>query len=122
MKEIGLMHYFLGLEAWQVIGEIFLGQGKYTVENLRRFRMEECKPIAMPMVTNLKKVITSDSELVDPKIYRKLIGSLMYLVHTRTDIFFVVNTLIQFMVELKQVHWIATKHVLRYLRVNWSMD
>jgi hypothetical protein len=116
MKDIGLMHYFLGLEVWKVSGEIFLGQGKYVVEILRRFNMEEYRPMATPMVTNLKKVITSDSELVDPRIYRKLIGSLMYLVNTRLDICFVVNTLSQFMVELRKVHWIVMKHVLRYLR------
>jgi hypothetical protein len=39
----------------------------------------------------------------------------MYLVNTRPNICFVVNTLSQFMVELRQVHWVATKHVLRYL-------
>jgi hypothetical protein len=41
MKDIGLMHYLLGLEVWQESGEIFLGQGKYAVEILRRFRMED---------------------------------------------------------------------------------
>jgi hypothetical protein len=71
--------------------------------------MEDCRPMATPMVTNLKKVVTSDSELVDPRIYRQLIGSLMYLVNTRPDICFVVNTLSQFMVELRQVHWIASE-------------
>lgn len=45
------------------------------------------------MVTNLKKVIALDSELVDPMLYRKLIGSLMYLVNARLGICFVVNTL-----------------------------
>jgi hypothetical protein len=48
-------------------------------------------------------------------MYRKLIGSLMYLVNTRPDIFFAVNTLSQFMVEPRHFHWVATKHVLRYL-------
>jgi hypothetical protein len=41
MKDLGLMHYFLGLEVWQRDGEIFLGQGKYTVEILKRFRMQD---------------------------------------------------------------------------------
>jgi hypothetical protein len=45
-----------------------------------------------------------------------LIGSLMYLVNTRPNICFVVNTLSQFMVEPRRVHWVAAKHVLRYLR------
>jgi hypothetical protein len=41
--------------------------------------MEECRPMDTPMVTNLKKVVTSDSKLVDLSVYRQLIGSLMYL-------------------------------------------
>ena len=57
MKGIGLMHYFLGLEVWKVSGEIFLGQWKYVVEILRRFRMKDYKSMATPMTTNLKKVI-----------------------------------------------------------------
>ena len=43
MKDIGLMHYFLGLEVWQRHKEIFLGQGKYTIDILKRFGMLECK-------------------------------------------------------------------------------
>jgi hypothetical protein len=39
----------------------------------------------------------------------------MYLVNTRTNIFFTMNTLSQHMVEPRQVHWMATKHMLRYL-------
>ena len=40
MKELGLMHYFLGLEVWQRDGCFFIRQGKYAVEILKRFRME----------------------------------------------------------------------------------
>jgi hypothetical protein len=115
MKDIGLMHYFLGLEVWQQPGEIFLGQGKYAVEILKKFRMEDCRLMSTPMITNLRKLNASEDELVDPTLYRQLIGSLMYLVNTRSDICFAVNTLSQFMVEPRRVHWVATKHVLRYL-------
>jgi hypothetical protein len=90
--------------------------GKYIVEILRRFRMVDYRPMATPMVTNLKKVVTSNSELVDPRIYNQLIGSLMYLVNTKPNICFFFNTSSQFMVELRQVHWIAMTHVLRYMR------
>jgi hypothetical protein len=114
MKDIGLMH-FLGLE-WQQPGEIFLGQGKYAVEIPRRFGMMDCKSMTTPMNTNLKELGASDSDLVYPMMYKQLIGSLMYLVNTRPDICFAFNTLSQFMVEPRQVHWVATKHVLRYLR------
>jgi hypothetical protein len=53
MKDLGMMHYFLGLEVWQRPSEIFFKQGKYVVEILKRFRMMDCKAMPTPMVTNL---------------------------------------------------------------------
>ena len=55
--------------------------------------MGDCRPMSTPMITNWKKLHASDSELVDPTLYRQLIGSLMYLVNTRPGICFAVNTL-----------------------------
>jgi len=98
MKDIGLMHYFVGLEVWQQPSEMFLGQRKYVVKILRNFELD-CKSMATLMITNLKKLRASDSNLVDPMMYRQLIGSLMYLVNTWSYICFAVNTLSQFMVE-----------------------
>lgn len=95
--------------------EIFLNQGKYTVDILTRFEMMDCKSMATSMITNLKLLSDSSSDTVDPTIYRQLVGSLMYLVNTRPDICFVVNALSQCMVEPRYVHMIATKHVLRFL-------
>eukprot|EP00253_Pinus_taeda_P015738 PITA_15738 len=124
MKDIGLMHYFLGLELWQEEGHFFLGQGKYIVDILSRFHMEDCRPMSTPMITNWKKLHASDSELVDPTLYRQLIGFLMYLVNTRPDICFAVNTMSQFMCEPRKVHWVAVKHILRYLQgtVDYGLD
>eukprot|EP00253_Pinus_taeda_P011308 PITA_11308 len=45
MKDMVLMHYFLGMEVWQKNGELFVSQGKYANEILRRFHMEKCKPM-----------------------------------------------------------------------------
>jgi hypothetical protein len=59
MKDLGMMHYFLGLEVWQRTNEIFLSQGKYTVEILRRFGMLDCKSMATLMVSNQKKLSES---------------------------------------------------------------
>jgi hypothetical protein len=53
MKDLGMMHYFLGLEVWQRPTEIFLNQGKYVVDILKRFKMMDCKSMPTSMVTNL---------------------------------------------------------------------
>lgn len=80
--------------------------------------MMDYKSMATPMESNLKKLRKSalDSDLVDPMIYRELIWSLMYLVNPRPDICYVVVILSQCMKVRRQVHWVAGKHVLRYLR------
>jgi hypothetical protein len=109
------MHYFLGLEVWQSPERIFLNQGKYMVEILKRFDMLECKPMNTPMEAKLKLLVDTSSELIDATLYRQIIGSLMFLMNTRPDICFVVNTLSQFLVEPRHVHLVATKHVMRYL-------
>ena len=86
--------------------------------------MEECRPMSTPMITNWKKLSASDSQLVDATIYRQLIGLLMYLVNTRPDICFVVNTLSQYMVEPRSVHMVGANHVLRYVvgTVDYGLD
>jgi hypothetical protein len=116
MKELGLVHYFLGLEVWQKTDEIFLSRGKYIVEILKKFGMTECKSMPTLMVMDLKKMCNIDSGDVDPHLYRQLIGSLMYLANTRPDICYAVNVLSQFMSQPRQTHWIVAKPVLRYLR------
>jgi len=78
--------------------------------------MQDCRPMAMPLVTNWRKLDASRVERVDVTVYRKLIKSLTYLSNTRRDICFAVNQLSQFMMELTRVHWVVGKHVLRYLR------
>jgi hypothetical protein len=78
--------------------------------------MIDCKSMPTPMVMDLKKMNDTDSGDVDPHLYQQLIGSLMYLVNTRPDICYAVNVLSHFMSQPKQTHWIAAKHVLRYLQ------
>ena len=104
MKDLGPMHYFLGLEVWQKPGEIILSQGKYAMEILKRFGMMDCKYMTTPMTTNLKLLGDTSSGMIDATLYRKMIGSLMYLANTQTDICFAVNSLSQYMVDPRQVH------------------
>ena len=52
MKDLGLMHYFLGLEVWQRDGCFLIGQGKYAAEILKRFKIVDCNPMAIPLLSN----------------------------------------------------------------------
>lgn len=117
MKVLGLMHYFLGLDVCKRANEIFLSQGRYTVDILRTFGMMHCKSMDTPMTMNLNNLGSdvANSDLIDPTMYRQLVGSLMYLVNTKPDICFAVSTLCQFMSQPRQMNWVAAKHVLTYL-------
>ena len=103
------MHYFLGMEAWQNEDGIFLGQGKYVVEILKRFRMMDCKYMTTPMASNLKLLSIASSESVDAMMYHQMIYSLMYLTNMGPNICFVVNT-------LRHVHLMVTKHAVSYMK------
>jgi hypothetical protein len=78
--------------------------------------MLECNTMNTPMETNLNLRVNNLSELVDATLYRHIIGSLMYLMNTKSDICFVVNTLSQYLVEPRRVHLVSAKHVMRYLK------
>ena len=76
----------------------------------------DCKAMTTPMALNLKLLCNASSESVDATMYRQMIGSLMYMMNTRPDIFFVVNTLSQFLTNHRHVHNIASNHIPRYLK------
>ena len=78
MKDLGLLHYFLGLEIWQWEGEQFVSQGKYARKILGKFHMEDCKPMDTPPPGNWRKEDATSGEVVDAIVYRYLVGSLMY--------------------------------------------
>ena len=117
IKDLGLMHYFLGLEVWHKPGEIFLSQRSYAVDVLRIFGMLDYKSMTIAMIYNLEKLHDQDtgSDPKDLTVYHLIIGSLMYLVHTRPDICYTVNALSQFMCEPKHIHMFVAKHILRYV-------
>ena len=67
----------------------------------------DCKAMTTPMALNLKLLNDASSKSVDATMYRQMICSLMYLMDTRPDIFFVVNT-------LRHVHLIIAKGTIEY--------
>jgi hypothetical protein len=80
--------------------EIFLIQGILMI-----FYIMDYKSMTTPMMKNMKTLSDSDldSYLMDPMMYKQFIGSLMYLVNVRLDIFFIVSTLIRYLVEANVV-------------------
>ena len=65
MKDLGMMHYFLGLEVWQFPDDIFQNQRKYTVEILKIFGMLDFKEMNTSMVTKLKLLNNDCLDTVD---------------------------------------------------------
>ena len=52
MTDLGMMHYYVGMEVWKEDGHVLLGQGKYALDVLRRFWTEDCRPMSTRMIAN----------------------------------------------------------------------
>ena len=104
MVDLGLMKYFLGIEVIQYEDAIFICQSKYANVVLKRFIMLNCKPAVTPIATGTKLSKEDDGSRVDPTMYKRLIGSLMYLTATRPDIMFLVSLISRFMETPKSTH------------------
>jgi len=116
MTDLGLLHYYLGVEVFQHSNNIFISQCKYAFELLKIFCMVDCKSILTPMERKLKLSKLEGGELVSNTSYRYLIGSLIYLATTLLELSYVVNILSRFMQEHRESHWNATTWVLRYIQ------
>ena len=116
MSDLGEMAYFLAMEINQMQQGIFICQQKYAVEILKKFDMQNCKPISTPLVQNAKLTKNDGAALIDQNKYRSLIGCLLYLSTTRPDIMFVVSLLSRFMHLPSELHFKVAKRMLRYVK------
>ncbi|KAK4400978.1 Retrovirus-related Pol polyprotein from transposon TNT 1-94 [Sesamum angolense] len=121
MSDLGLMHFFLGIELNQEKEGIFICQKKYTETLLKKFKMESCKTVTTPLVTGEKYQKEDGSQKVDGSMHRSLIGSLLYLTATRPDIMFATSLLSRFMQSPSQVHYGAAKKDSKILTRNILM-
>lgn len=118
----GAISFYLGMEIERENGSksISIHQRRYTEELLKQWGMTECKPVSTPMAsgTKLEKCGKENcKQLYDVKSYQSLIGGLMYLsVISRPDISHVVSRLAQFSSHPHDDHFVAAKHLLRYLK------
>ena len=116
MTDLGLMTFFLGMEIKQAEHEVFICQKKYAKEILKKFKLEECKATSTPMNQKEKLCKEDGADKVDEGYFRSLIGWLMYLTATRSDILNAVSILSRFMHCASELHLRAAKRVIRYIK------
>lgn len=115
IKDLGPLHYFLGIEVLRQKKDVILSQRQYILDILQRAGLSDCKPVSSPM--SISQVLSiDDSPLSDPVQYRQIVGALQYATLSRPDIAFAVNRVCQFMHAPTENHWSAVKRLLRYLK------
>jgi hypothetical protein len=80
------------------------------------FKMANCKPCATPFPSGLNLTKTCQTPKVNATLYRQLVGSLIYLTHSRPHISFVVSVVSQFMQDPREIHSKSIKLILFYLK------
>jgi hypothetical protein len=116
MSMMGEFQFFLGLQIKQIKEGTFVHQAKYTKDILKKFKMDDSKPLSTPMSTTTALDADEDGEPVDQKEYRSMIGSLLYLTAMRPDIQFSVCLCARFQASPRTSHQQAIKWIFRYLR------
>ena len=116
MKDLGPLHYFLGLKISQTDQGLFRSQEKYAHNLLKKFNRLECKPSSTPSAISTKLTKNSGQLLYDPTLFRQAVGSLQYLTFTRLDLAFFVNSVCQYMHSPTDSHLSAIKHILHYVK------
>jgi hypothetical protein len=111
MSMMGELKFFLGLQIKQTEEGIFLNQSKYVIDLLKRFGLANAKAYGIPMSPSIKFDKDEKGKPVDVKLYRGMIGSLLYLTASRPDIMFSVCLCARFQSCPKKSHLIAVKRI-----------
>jgi hypothetical protein len=117
MSMIGELNYFLGLQIKQLKQGTFVCQSKFVKDLLKKFGLMDAKTINTRMATNGHLDLDEGVIPVDIKLYRSMIGSLLYLTASRPDIMFSVCMCARFQANPKECHLTAVKRILRYLKL-----
>nr|GEX86844.1 retrovirus-related Pol polyprotein from transposon TNT 1-94 [Tanacetum cinerariifolium] len=117
------MSFFLGLQVSQSPGGIFINQSKFALEILKKFGMDSCDSVDIPMVDRLKLDEDPLGIPVDETRFRSMVGSLMYLTASRPDLVFAVWMCARYQASPTKKHLEALKRVFRYLKrtINWGL-
>jgi hypothetical protein len=115
MSMMEVLTFFLGFQMKQAKEGTFISQTKYTHDILKKFGMDKAKPIKMPMGTNGHLDLDFGGTLIDQKVYRSMIGSLLYICASRPDIMLSVCMCATFQAAPKDYHLRAVMRIMRYL-------
>lgn len=118
MKDLGEISHFIGMQFVRKDDCVLVNQSQFIRKVLCKFGMEDCKPRYTPCEINSNKPVETDtSEPADAKLYRSIVGSLIYIMTaTRPDLCYVVTKLSQHMSDPTVKDLTMAKHVLRYLK------
>jgi hypothetical protein len=113
MSMMGELKYFIGFQIKQLQEGTFISQTKYIQDILNKFGMKNGKPNKTPMGTNGHLDLDTGGTSIDKN--RSMIGSLLYLCASRSDIMLSVCMCARFQANPKEVHLRAMKRIMRYL-------
>ena len=116
IKDLGSLHYFLGIQVTHRQDGLFLSQDKYVTDLLLKSGMEMAKPCATPCLPYNRLLKDDGKPYNNPALYRSLVGGLQYLTFTRPDIAFAIHQVSQFMQCPMEAYFVAVKRILRYLK------
>jgi len=95
---------------------VYVHETKYTKELLNKFKLEDCKEMNTPMHPTCILSKEDTGTKVDQKVYRGMIGSLLYLIASRPYILFSVCLCARFQLDPKESHLTVVKRIFRYLK------
>ena len=115
IKDLGILHYFLGIEVGYVKEGILMNQKKFTHELISESGIDVSKTALTPLPVHLKLSLDEGELFSDAEKYRSLVGKLNYLTHTRPDLSYTVQLLSQYMHQPRVPHMDALSHTIRYI-------
>ena len=112
MKDLGTLSYFLGLEVTSSSDGYYLSQAKYAFDLLSKAGITDNKTVSTPLEFNAKFTSLDGEPISDATRYCQLVGSLIYLTVTRSDISHAVSMVSKFMDALRFVHYAIVLRIL----------
>ena len=83
---------------------------------LSKYGMIACKPLSVPLEQNVKLSADIGDEIEDPTMFRRIVGSLIYMTITRPDLSYAIGLISQFMQMPRKPHLDAVRRILRYVK------